>query len=230
MKSLKKFTILFLLFAFSLNQAKGQAYRMELGLQTGKSFYMGDANQSRLFWNNKPAMGILYRYNLNGRFSIKANASVFGISGTTVGNATEYPGGAEVSFDRNILDAGVQFEFNFYEYGMPSFVSGSSPVSPYVFLGVGMTAYKAEKNKFCANIPFGLGVRIKALPRLNVGCEWSFRNTFTDDLDYADYGGSFRLSDPWLAKSASNKNKDWYSALMLSVSYDLYGIGSNCYR
>lgn len=230
MKSHKQFIILFFLLAFFMNQAKGQAYRMELGLSTGGSFYMGDANQSRLFWNNKPSIGLLYRYNLTGRFSLKANANVLGISGTTVGSSYEYPGGEEVNFDRNVLDAGVQFEINFYEYGMPSYVSGSSRISPYAFLGVGMTGYKAEKIRICANMPFGLGVRIKALPRLNIGCEWSFRKTYADDLDYSDYSGSFQLSDPWLVKSARNKNKDWYSELVLCVSYDLYGIGSKCYR
>lgn len=230
MKLKKQFIILFFFLVFSLNQAKGQAYRMELGLSAGRSFYMGDANQSGLFLNDRPSMGIVYRYNLNGRFSLKANASVLGISGTTVERSFEYPDGEEISFDRNILDAGVQLEINFYEYGMPSYVFGSSNISPYAFLGVGMTGYKAEKNKICANLPFGFGVKVKILQRLNVSCEWSMRKTYADDLDYSDYGGSFQLSDPWLVASNPNKNKDWYSALMLQVTFDLNSIGSKCYK
>lgn len=231
MKQIKKFELLFFLFLLLCqNKVSGQAYRMEAGLTTGRSFYMGDSNQSALFQNDKPSWGLLYRYNLNGRFSLKANATVSGISGTTLDKINEYPDGEAFQFDRNVLDAGVQLELNFYEYGMPAYLPGSSRISPYVSLGIGMTGYKAEKKKVCANIPFGVGVKIKALPRLNVGCEWNMRMTFADDLDYSDYGGNFQLSDPWLVSSAGNKNNDWYSMLMLYVSYDLYDVGSKCFK
>jgi hypothetical protein len=230
MKSFERIIIFSLLLASFSNKAEGQAYRMELGLSAGRSFYMGDANQSMLFLNEQPSFGILYRYNINGRFSLKANVGIMGISGTTVGNSFEFPNGEEINFNRNLLDAGVQLEINFYEFGMPSYIPGSSRISPYAFFGFGMTGYKAEANRICTNIPFGIGIKMKALPRLNLGCEWSFRKTYADDLDYPDSGGNFNLTDPWLVKSAFNKNNDWYSALLFTLSYDIYGIGSKCYR
>jgi hypothetical protein len=97
-------------------------------------------------------------------------------------------------------------------------------------LGVGAVGLKADKLDVSAFIPVGMGVKIKIFERFNVGCEWSFRKTFTDQLDYSDYGGDFQLSDPWLVESAQNKNKDWYSILTLNVSVDLFGTGSNCYK
>lgn len=231
---MKPFSIFTLLSGFILivpySQAFGQAYRMEAGLSGGGSFYMGDANQTSLFKDTRPSFGMFWRYNYNGRFALKANADICGIEGTTVGDAYKYPDGRELKFSHNLIDAGVRVEFNFYEYGMPSYTSGSSWISPYVSFGVGMTGYKSDKNKVCANLPFGLGVKMKVLPRVNVGMEWSFRKSFADDLDYSDYGGAFQLSDPWQVKSAYDKNKDWYSTLSLSVSYDLYGTGSKCFE
>lgn len=230
MKSIKYTTILIFFLVLQITLVKGQAYRMELGLSAGSSFYMGDANQYGLFMNDRPSMGLLYRYNLNGRFSMKANLSMVGISGTTVGNSFQYPAGEELVFDRNVLDAGVQMEINFYEYGVPSYISGSSNISPYAFVGFGMTGYKTTNNAVKANIPFGVGLKMKLLKRLNVGLEWSFRKTYSDELDYLDHEGAFQLSDPWLVTSNRNKNKDWYSVLMFQLTCDLYGIGSKCYK
>lgn len=209
---------------------KGQLYRMELGFLGGDSFYMGDANQSELFRQNHFAYGALARYNLNERFSLKANALVAGISGTTAGRAASFLNGKEISFDRSVYDAGVQFEMNFYRYGAPDYLPGVSHISPYVFWGIGMTGYKDDKARISANIPFGLGIKAKVLPRMNIGCEWSFRKTYTDDLDFDADSPDFQLKDPWSASGVWNKNKDWYSILMVYISYDIYGIGSKCFR
>ncbi|MCE5175617.1 MAG: DUF6089 family protein [Bacteroidales bacterium] len=209
---------------------KGQTYRMEFGLLGGSSFYMGDANNEELFYDAHSSYGLLARYNLNGRFALKANTILAGISGTTQGNASAFMNGADVSFSRRIVDAGVQLEMNFYDYGVPDFQPGSSKISPYILLGFGITGYESEKKDVCANIPLGLGIKMKILPRVNLGCEWTFRKTFADDLDYSASSTGFQLQNSWSGVGSWNKNKDWYSILMIYVSYDLYGIGSKCFK
>lgn len=220
-KSFYKIAVLILFLTFTGKNLFSQEYRMELGMFGGSSFYMGDANQNALFKNDKPAFGILYRYNLNGRFSLKANLGMAGISGKDTDN-NNYPDGVIAQFDSKILDAAVSLEFNFFEYGMPSYISGSSFISPYLTIGGGVTGYENDKRRLSANIPFGFGVKTKVLDRLNIGLEWSFRKTYTDELD--------SLGDPWLVESNFNKNKDWYSMLVLSVTYDISSIGSKCYK
>jgi len=221
MKSFKINAILILMLILTGRNLYSQEYRMELGLFGGSSFYMGDVNQNQLFKNDKPAVGIIYRYNLNGRFSLKANLGIAGISGYDADN-NNYPDGVNPDFNRNILDAGVSLELNFFEYGMPTYISGSSSISPYLSVGGGITGYETDKRHISANIPFGLGVKTKVLNRLNIGLEWSFRKSYTDDLD--------NLTDPWLTESNFNKNKDWYSMLILSLTYDISSIGSKCYK
>lgn len=232
MKKLRIVRILLIGICFHVMSANvlGQAYRMELGILGGNSFYMGDANQNVLFKNRRVSYGALARYHINERFSIKANALVAGISGTTQGQSSAYLNGAEVNFSRSLFDAGAQLEVNFYEYGAPEYQPGASRISPYLFVGAGLTGYKADKNKLCFNMPFGLGVKVKVAPRINLGCEWSFRKTVADDLDYVNSATGFQLQDSWSGIGSGNKNKDWYSIWMVYVSYDLYGIGSKCFR
>jgi hypothetical protein len=232
MEQPKIFVVLFLVVFFLLLPVgmKGQLYRMEVGLLGGSSFYMGDANQNELFKCNHFTYGALARYHIDERFSIKANALVAGISGSTAGFATSYLNGEEVSFNRSVYDAGIQLEMNFYNYGAVEYLPGASRISPYVFMGVGMTGYKADRRKVCANLPFGLGIKAKTLPRMNIGCEWSFIKTYADDLDFVNNSSGFQLKDPWSASGAWNKNKDWYSILMIYISYDIYGVGSKCFR
>jgi len=191
---------------------------------------MGETNNSKLFENSHPAFGLLARYNLDDRFALKANAMMARISGSSFGVANAYRNGMELNFDHQIFDAGLQLEVNFYNYGAADYKPGSSKVSPYILFGLGFTGYKAERNKISANFPFGLGVKMKVAPRINLGCEWTFRKTVVDDLDYAKNNTVFQLKDSWSDSGSWNKNKDWYSILMLYVSYDLYGIGSKCFK
>lgn len=221
--------VLLMILGLSRN-TKAQEYRMEIGVLGGSSFYMGDANTENLFKNKHSSFGILGRYNLNNRFSLKANALVAGISGETTGKALSYMNGEDVRFNRQLVDAGVQLEMNFYSFGAPDYKPGSSRLSPYLFLGLGMTGYKTDQTTVCANIPFGLGLKAKVAPRINLGCEWSFRKTTTDDLDYVNHSPGFQLQDTWSGGTSWNKNKDWYSLLTVFVSYDIYGKGSKCFK
>lgn len=76
----------------------GQSYRIEIGGLGGLSFYTGDANQTKLFEKVHPAYGVLMRYHLNRRFSIKGNLLSAGISGTTTDKLEQYPGAEALIF------------------------------------------------------------------------------------------------------------------------------------
>ncbi len=219
-----------LIMGMTVQCLSAQAYSMEIGLAPGASFYMGDANQNSLFKDTRASMNLLYRYNLNGRFSIKGLVGTSGVAGSTKGQAFNFPSGVELDFDRRLVDASVQMEWNFYEFGMPAYVPGSMTFTPYVCAGLGILGFKASDVRTSAFIPMGLGLKFKLADRYNLGCEWTFRKTYTDQLDYFSNGGGFQLTDPWLVESNGNKNKDWYSVFSLNVSMDLVGTGSKCYK
>jgi len=231
---MNRLTIVSLVFVLmigcSIGRLCAQAYSMELGIAPGGSFYMGDANQTALFKDTRPSMNLFYRYNLNGRFSLKGLVGMSGIAGSTRGQEFNFPSGVELSFDRKVFDASVQMEWSFYEYGMPAYIIGTSSFTPYVCAGIGLLGMETSTVKSSLFIPFGLGLKFKVADRYNVGCEWTFRKTYTDQLDYVNNSAGFQLSDPWLVESSRNKNKDWYSVVTVNLSVDLAGTGSNCYK
>lgn len=219
-----------LMMACSMESGLAQAYSMEVGVAPGGSFYMGEANYKTLFKETRPSMNLLYRYNMNGRFSIKGLAGVSGIAGSTKGQVFNFPPGVELSFNRKVFDASAQLECNFYEFGVPDYVIGSTSFTPYVCAGIGILGMETTAFKASVFIPMGLGLKWKVAKRYNLGCEWTFRKTYTDALDYVTNSAGFQLTDPWLVESSRNKNKDWYSVFTMNLSIDLSSTGSECYK
>lgn len=201
-------------------RAEGLEYRYELGAMAGVSSYYGDANYHIPLKNINAMGGVVWRYNINPRMAVKSAFSVAGISGNTADYENRYPGG-DVKFTRALYELGAQFEYNFFAYGDGVGYKKTHRVAPYIFAGIGVTyAPTSELHVFAANLPVGLGVKCKVMPRLNVGCEISFRFTTSDKLDVTDKTAPM-LNDPYGIKSGFIKNKDSYSFLSVFVTYDL---------
>ena len=200
-------------------------YLMEMGLGGGGSFYMGDAN-SRLYNNTNGVFSVLARYNVNPRFSLKANLSSAGISGSTE-NAYGVMPGDELLFSRTLYDFGVQIEWGFCGYGMEGW-NGNHRLAPYGLIGIGATfAPKPAQNDFAANFPVGLGLRYKLSERVNIGLEWTMRFSTSDRLDVTHTDGT-SLQDPFMIKGKGIKNKDSYSFTMLYVTFDVFKRPCHC--
>ena len=201
-------------------RADGLEYRYEVGAMLGGCTYYGDANYWSPVDNFNVMGGALFRYNINPRMAVKANAAVARISGKTTGGDNAFPGG-DVEFGRMLYELDAQYECHFFAYGDGTGYKRSSRLVPYVFAGVGLTYAPAPaKHLFTPNIPLGVGVKWKVMPRLNLGCELSYRFTFSDNLDVTGRGGG-QLNDPYGIDSGFMKNKDGYSFLSLFVTYDL---------
>jgi len=205
--------VVVLLWFFSL-PVMGQFARSEVGVFGGVSYYVGDLNPSKHFLLSKPAVGIIYRYNISPRFAIKIN----GIYGTLQGNDAISKANVQrnLSFKSYVTDISVQVELNFLKY-----ITGHEKYkfSPYIFTGVslfnfnpkaeldgrwyelqsmgtegqGTTLPNVSKRYSLTNvaIPFGLGVKYSPASFLCIGFEWGLRKTFTDYIDdvstvYAD--------------------------------------------
>lgn len=194
-------------------KAQELEYKMELGAMAGTSFYMGDANYSALYKNTGLGGGLMGRYNINPRQSLKFNL----LYGKVSGNATElenkFPDtpGQKWDFDNSVIDLGCQYELGFWAYGTGKGYKGTKRLVPYIQAGLGLT-YCADK--LTVNIPFGFGIRYKLRERINVGFDWTMRFTMSDELD--------GIADPYSIKGGMLKNKDTYSFTMLYISYDLF--------
>ena len=201
-------------------RADGLEYRYEVGAMVGGCTYYGDANYSHPFNNFNVMGGALFRYNINPRMAVKTNLAVARISGSTVDSANSFPGGG-AEFGRMLYELGAQYECHFLAYGDGTGYKRSHRLAPYLLAGVGLTYAPAPaKHVFTPNIPVGVGLKCKVMPRLNVGCEITYRFTFSDNLDVTQKSGTI-LNDPYGIESGIMKNKDGYSFLSLFVTYDL---------
>lgn len=199
--------------------AGAQEYLYEIGGMLGGSFYMGDANRSTLFKNLNPAASFLFRYNLNFRVAFKADLAWARVSGSTEGLDNVFPNNAQASFQRNIIDMGAQAEFNFFPYSDKYKYLYTKRITPYIAGGLGLSAAPGNGDLFFSpHLSLGTGVKYKLKNRINIGAEFTIRKLFGDGLDISS--DSDLLDDPYDIGSGFLKNRDWYSMLMISVTYD----------
>jgi len=235
-KEFRKITIIavsfFLNATFSIS-IKSQAL-IEGGPFLGISWYNGDLNPERLFYNIHPAFGGLVRYSINDRLGFKGSYTLGKISG-------EYPikkviireeENLRYEFSRMVHDVAIMFEVNFFSFDHPH--KKSTSFSPYLAFGAGTIFYKRfEENKeiphFVLSLPFGIGVKWKLKKGLRVGAEWSMRKSFADDLDYTGYNNPVNPSDPYgFNQWKAAHNNDWVSFVGAYVSVVMWNRRHKC--
>ena len=155
------------------------------GIIGGISYYMGDINPNRHFYNPAPALGLIYRININPRYAVRGNAYYTNVSGSDNDFSgllhPDRPYGP-VTFSTSLLDLNLQTEFNFLPF-TPNV--GRFNYTPYVSAGLGFTM--ALSTNTGANhhftFPFGIGAKLNISKKLSTGMEWSFRKAFSDLID-----------------------------------------------
>lgn len=196
--------------------AQGESYKFDIGAGLGMSGYLGDANTSNVFKHPGVALNGSFRYLFNDtRFAIRGLLTAASLSGNSAEMDNVFPSGATYKFNSWIYDLGVRGEFNFFAYGIGETYKRLRRWSPYLSLGLGCTLSSAEGATFvAASLPMGFGVKYKIRPRLNLGAEFTIAKVLGDHIDGRE------LSDLYLIKSSFLKNTDWYSTLMVSLSWE----------
>lgn len=200
-----------------------QEYKYEVGGAIGTSFYMGDANKTKIFLHPGIAGGAVYRYNINFHWAVKANLSSGSISGNTKDSGNVFPFEQQASFSRTFADVGGQIELNFFPYSDKYAYLGTRPYTPYVFGGAGVTFATGNHSFFNANVPVGVGFKYKLKNRINIGIEFSMHKLFGDDFDVTEKNAERSLDAPYGIKSSFLKNQDWYSLTMIYLTWE-FGI------
>lgn len=198
-------------------------YRLEVGGGIGLVSYQGDFN-GQLMRHAQPMFSLLGKYRFDPRRALAMNISY----GTVKGDAHDVSGyvpapWTDYTFKSTVADVGVRFEYNFWPFGTGMEYRGAKRLTPYVFLGLGATIYKADQTGTAMNMPIGGGIKYKMAERLNMGLEWAMHFTSTDRLD--------GVGDPYGIRSQGLfKNTDCYSQLRLSLTYDLWAKCKTCHN
>lgn len=219
--------LLLLLPLFALT-ASGQndetLYRLELG--GGIGFGTGHTDLKGKWAAD---MAAIARFPLNPRMALKTQLSYLNLKGSTEGQKNFYPALPDTpgtdrlaySVSDAVIDASALYELHFLPYGYLRDYKGHCRLVPYLQMGFGLTYGKAGK-AFTANIPLGVGLKYKVAERLNLGLDWLVHFTLSDKLD--------GLEAPLGISSSGFRNKDHYSALSLTLTYDLNPRCPTCNR
>ncbi|MBD5312741.1 MAG: porin family protein [Duncaniella sp.] len=211
--------------ALAQTQESVETYKFDIGGGIGMSGYLGDANESSLFAHPGVALNGSFRYLINTRWAIRGMLTAASLSGSTADMDNVLPEGRTYDFSSWVYDLGGRVEFNFFNYGIGESYKHLSRISPYLSLGLGLTMAATEgKNYAAMSLPMGFGVKYKLRPRVNLSLEFCMTKVFGDHID------SSELSDLYQIKSSFLKNTDWYSTLMLSISYEFGKRCVTCHR
>ena len=211
------FRIIFFLFITFLTVQKGASQNLEGGILLGCSNYNGDLSGMLIdFSQTKMAGGIIVRYNIDDRWSLKGYLGYGRISGAdSLSTYNSYNHSRNLSFYTDIFEISGQIEYNLIKVDNRFY--GKRPYVPYVFIGLGVynfnpkailggksyelqplategqgsTTYNSlDKYSLTqACIPIGFGIKKKISRRWTLGLEIGARYTFTNYLD--DVGGTY---------------------------------------
>jgi len=167
---------------------------------TGTSTYFGELSNPGDYFDAKLNLNFGLQYYLTPRISARTEVTWFSIEGD---DAKADHGGRvkrNLSFKSNNIEFNAVGQINLTPNGNRYY--RRPQLNAYAFGGVALLYFnpKAELNgetyalqplrtegvdysRIAFAIPFGLGVRKKFGPNLNIAAEWGFRKTFTDYLD-----------------------------------------------
>lgn len=196
-----------LLLSFNAQAQKFKQYS-EIGPMIGASYYIGDINPARQFFQSKLAFGLMYRKNVNRRFAWRFNALYGAIRGDDALSNNPFQLNRNLSFRSHVAEFSGVLEFNFlpYEVGddaykFTPFIFGGLAIfnhNPRAFLdgeyvplqplgteGQGTTAHPDRRpySLTSVSLPFGVGIKWHFNNRIGFALEWGLRRTFTDYLD-----------------------------------------------
>jgi hypothetical protein len=197
--------IFFLVLSVSANAI---AQGSDIGFFAGGSFYLGDLNPQRPFYQSLPAAGLVWRKILNRRYAIRSGLNYGNIRAFDADFSNPLQQTRNLSFKSSIYELTSQIEFNFlpFEIGNPKFT-----FSPFIFTGLSIFHFRPygllddqwielrplttegqgtvlnpdtdRYSLFQGAFSFGGGWKFALGERLGLAIEWGLRKTTTDYLD-----------------------------------------------
>jgi Domain of unknown function (DUF6089) len=190
-------------------QERSYVYTGEFGVLAGASQYFGDLNPDLHFNTPKAVFGLFFRKQVTDYIAVRIQGQFARLGYSDVYNKQNaFYLRRNLSFNTNVLQLGVQGDFNFFRF-IPG--DGDHRATPYLTIGIGMfsfdpyayldgqkyylrelgtegqssAAYPDRKpySNIAAYIPLGLGYKYNLNPRMNIGVEAVYNFTTTDYLD-----------------------------------------------
>lgn len=154
-------------------------YLCEIGVQGGMSYYVGDATQ-HIFMNPQYAAGAQFRYKFTPRWALQVKGQYQQIKFPKP-DEQAIPQKGDYIYNQIVSIDGVA-EFNFFRFGEWQYDTRIKPITPYIFLGIGVGIY-SDFGDVAAYLPFGFGLKWKFSQRCGLNIAWQHQFFFADNLE-----------------------------------------------
>jgi hypothetical protein len=220
-----------------LSNGQQQNFRSksELGVLLGGSFYNGDLNQFRVFYNTHAAGGLVYRYNIHSRLSFRANVLYGTVSASDADAKLSLLVNRNLSFQSDIYEVAAGVEFSYFPFKLGSdryrgtayllaeigifhmnpkamYEGSLVELQPLGTEGQGSSlSSKRNYGLTQLSVPIGVGCKLSLGKRASLSLEYGIRKTFTDYLDdvkantFVDRG-ALAQENGAVAAALSNRN------------------------
>ncbi|AXB56537.1 type IX secretion system protein PorG [Flavobacterium fluviale] len=196
----------------------------EIGVFLGGSNFVGDVGKTTYIAPEKPAFGVLYKWNRSPRHSWRFSYTQSSVIGNDYKSEETGRNQRGYRFKNNIKELSAGLEFNFFDFNLHDY---HTKITPYVYSGLNFfifdnlyrydtspnTIYSENSHSFA--IPIILGIKSNVTPRLVLGLEAGVRYTFTDNID----GSNPNTDNPNILKFGNLNNNDWYVFSGLTLTY-----------
>lgn len=199
--------IVFLFPLLCLSQQQNPRSRSELGFLVGGSYYLGDLNQFRQFYNTQFAAGLLYRYNVHSRLSLRGNFTYGKLKASDSDAKMDVLKNRNLSFETQIFELAGGLEFSYFPFQLGH---DRYKGTAYLLAEIGIfhmnpqTNYNGDmielqplgtegqgssltsKNNYSLTqicFPLGVGCKLSLGKKAALSLEIGLRKTFTDYID-----------------------------------------------
>ncbi len=162
----------------------------EVGVFVGGSNYIGDMGLTNYVYPNKPAFGLLYKWNKSPRHAYRFSYNQSKITANDLDSNEPSRYARKYHFDNSIKEVSLGLEFNFFDFDLHK---SETKITPYLFSGISYFKYDElyvfngetikDKSESSFAIPLNLGIKSNISRYFVLGLEVGARFTFTDNLD-----------------------------------------------
>lgn len=184
------------------------ASRSELGFMVGGTYYIGDMNPFMPYRNTHLAGGVLYRFNVHPRMTVRGNFLYGQLSGDDSQSQSEAQIERNLNFSTSIWELAGGVEFNYFPFQIghdryrgtayllaqiglfrmnPKTIGDNDNEVELQPLGTeGQGTSLSSRGRYSLTqlcIPIGVGARMSLGKKASINFEVSLRKTFTDYID-----------------------------------------------
>lgn len=220
-----------------------QAQLYEAGIFVGGSNFIGDVGSSVYISPNKPAAGLLFKWNRSPRHSLRASVLFTKLEGSDRDSRDSRRRARNYGFKNSIFEFSTGMEFTFLEFDL---YSTEPQFTPYLYTGITMARYKNQffvpttppsdngliypisENTYSwtLGIPMTVGLKGTLSHKFIIGAEIGVRYTFSDKIDGSVPDDKSRREQYSFGNINSN---DWYVFSGITLTYTFGQKPCYCY-